>query len=74
MQKKIELPKEHLIEPEDAARRSIDGDDVEGHRARQAPDDYSRRTPSTGGELSPSFPSTGGDLTDDDDVEGHRKR
>lgn len=73
MQKKIQLPKEHLIEPEDAAKRSIGDDDVEGHRARQTPDDFSRRSPSSGGEFSPSFPSTGGDFVDDDNVEGHRR-
>lgn len=73
MQKKIQLPKEHLIEPDYATDRSTD-DDVEGHRVAPAPDDFSRRSPSSGGEFSPTFPSTGGDLTDDDGVEGHRKR
>ena len=66
MQKKIQLPKSQAIEP-------VDDDDVEGHRARQSPDELMRRLPSSGGELSPAFPSTGGDLSDDD-VEGHRAR
>jgi len=73
MQKKIKLPKDEAIAPDDARATETDPD-VEGHRLRTDPDELSRRLPSSGGELSPRLPSTGGDLTDDDDVEGHLHR
>lgn len=71
MQKKIQLPKEQAVDTDEL----IDGTDVEGHRIPRGAtaDDLMRRMPSSGGELSPSFPSTGGDLTDEDDVEGHKR-
>lgn len=67
MQKKIQLPKEGL-QPDDL----IDGSDVEGHGATPGPDGLIHRGPSTGGELMPQFPSTGGDViaTDDDGEAG----
>jgi hypothetical protein len=52
MQKKIQLPKEHLIEPEEAAARHlIDENDVEGHVVPPTPESLMRRLPSTGGEI-----------------------
>ncbi len=42
----------------------IDGTDVEGHRMLNQGDSE---------PLMPRLPSTGGDLTDRDDVEGHRQ-
>lgn len=67
MQKKIQLPKEGL-QPEDHKKNLIDDSDVEGHGS----DGLIHRGPSTGGELMPQFPSTGGDVvaTDDDGETG----
>ncbi len=58
MQKKIQLPKEQLIDPEEAARRLIDENDVEGHGV---PSDMSLES------LSRRLPSTGGEFLDEDD-------
>jgi hypothetical protein len=51
--KRIRLPKEGLIEPED---HPIDGDDVEGHGFVNPapPADFSKRSPSSGGEVIPT--------------------
>jgi hypothetical protein len=74
MQKKIQLPKEGL-QPEDHRKNPlVDDNDVEGHRGRALtePEGLIHRGPSTGGELMPQFPSTGGDVvaTDDDGETG----
>ena len=58
MQKKIQVPKEQLIDPEEAARRLIDENDVEGH---VVPSDRSLES------LSRRLPSTGGEIVEDDD-------
>jgi hypothetical protein len=64
--KKMRLPKEGVIEPEQRPRNGEpdDGADVEGHGFPMPtpPADFARRSPSQGGELVPT----------DDDVEGHR--
>lgn len=63
MQKKIQLPKEGIVEPDEAsARHLIDSDDVEGHRISHDPEPqpFQPRLPSTGGEAVPS----------DDEVKG----
>jgi hypothetical protein len=64
--KKMRLPKEGVIEPDQRSRNSEpdDGADVEGHvfPMPAPPADFARRSPSQGGELVPT----------DDDVEGHR--
>jgi hypothetical protein len=57
--KRIRLPKEGLIEPEDRAASpyGTDGDkDVEGHGFVDPapPADFSRRSPSSGGEFIPT--------------------
>lgn len=52
--KRIRLPKEGLVEPEN---RPIDGDDdVEGHGFVNPapPADFSKRSPSSGGEFAPT--------------------
>lgn len=68
--KRIRLPREGLAGPEDQSRNPgfIDGTtDVEGHGwvNPAPPADFTRRTPSHGGELLPTDA--------DDDVEGHRR-
>jgi hypothetical protein len=62
---KIRLPKDGLVEPEEA--RLIDGTDVEGHGLpTTAPPAFGdTRRPSHGGEIVPA------PITDEDDVEGH---
>jgi hypothetical protein len=52
--KRIGLPKEGSVEPDQ--RSTIDGDtDVEGHGSvNPAPSDFSKRTPSRGGEAIPT--------------------
>ena len=59
MQKKIQLPKEAAVGPEDAIKRhtALDEDDVEGHRvATKNPEPFSPHLPSTGGELTDDAP------------------
>ena len=71
MQKKIQLPKEQAVGPEDAIKRhtALDEDDVEGHRVpTKNPEPYSPHLPSTGGEMTPRLPSTGGELTGDEAI------
>jgi hypothetical protein len=63
--------------PREGARNSDDGldelarRDVEGHRARSGDGLTQRGGPSTGGDAFPRRPSSGGELIDDNDVEGH---
>lgn len=69
--KRMKLPKEHLVEPEQ--RRGpgfIDGEDVEGHGlpTTAPPSLLPTRSPGHGGELTPRRDA------DEDDVEGHRTR
>jgi hypothetical protein len=54
--KRIRLPKEGLVEPEDHRRHGIDGDDVEGHGFVNPapPAGFSKRSPSSGGEAIPT--------------------
>jgi hypothetical protein len=68
MDKKIKLPKEGLVEPEEA--RFIDDGDVEGHGLplTRPPSFGGLRSPGHGGEAVPS------PIDDEDDVEGHRIR
>ncbi|HEX2755716.1 MAG TPA: hypothetical protein VHM48_09645 [Candidatus Limnocylindrales bacterium] len=65
--KRIQLPKDGLIGPGEQLTDD-GGEDVEGHGfANPAPPaDFSKRSPSTGGDFAP----TG----EDDDVEGRRVR
>jgi hypothetical protein len=51
--KRIRLTKEGLVEPEN---RPIDGDDVEGHGFVNPapPADFSKRSPSSGGDVAPT--------------------
>ncbi len=77
MAKRMKLPREGLVEPEERARL-IDSEDVEGHRLPTTPpptglkprgarpSGLSRRGPDHGGEVARR-------LDDDDDVEGHRR-
>ena len=68
--RKIRLPKDGLVQPDDLRRLAPDGDDVEGHRlpTTAPPSLGARRTPGHGGE---NIPTVG---EDEDDVEGHRSR
>jgi hypothetical protein len=65
--------------PREGARNSNDGldelarRDVEGHRARSGDGLTQRGGPSTGGDAFPRRPSSGGELIDDNDVEGHAR-
>jgi hypothetical protein len=57
--KRIRLPKEGLVDPEGRPKRryGIDGDDdVEGHGFVNPapPADFSKRSPSSGGEFAPT--------------------
>jgi hypothetical protein len=45
--------------------------DTEGHRAMRSAEELSRTGPGTGGDAFPRRPSSGGELIDDKDVEGH---
>ena len=68
MAKRMRLPKEGLVEPEERARL-IDSEDVEGHRLPTTPPPSAiRRGSGHGGESLRAR-----ELADDgDDVEGHR--
>jgi hypothetical protein len=76
MRKLTKLPREEAADNHDGL--PAEGD-VEGHGAPGST--FSPRLPETGGDLSPRLPGTGGDsfhrpssggeLTDDEDVEAH---
>jgi hypothetical protein len=59
--KRIRLPKEGLVEPEDRREHGMDGDDVEGHGFVNPapPAGFSRRSPSSGGEAVPTDEDAG---------------
>ncbi|HEV7810187.1 MAG TPA: hypothetical protein VGO64_06295 [Candidatus Limnocylindrales bacterium] len=66
------LPREEATSETPSATDVPDGStdtDVEGHRAPSG-DRVAPRLPGTGGDFR--RPSGGGELTDEDDVEGHR--
>ena len=73
MAKRMKLPKDGLIQPEERdSSRFIGSDDVEGHGlpTTAPPVGFDRRGPGHGGENASVRR-----LTDDgDDVEGHRQR
>lgn len=46
-------------------------DDTEGHRRPSGDQALGRTGPGTGGDAYPRRPSSGGELIDDSDVEGH---
>lgn len=54
--KRIRLPKEGLVPPEDHRKHGTDGDDVEGHGFVNPapPAGFSKRSPSSGGEAVPA--------------------
>lgn len=64
---KKKFPREGATGEDELARR----DDVEGHGPRRV-DEFNRTGPGTGGDAIPRRPSSGGELIDDNDVEGHR--
>ena len=70
MQKNVKLPKEGVVDPENARTGDelIDSNDVEGHGLPLTPPPSfgPQRTPGHGGENIPS------PVDDEDDVEGHR--
>ncbi len=66
MVKRMKLPKEGLVKPEERAGL-IDSEDVEGHGLpTTAPPSLSRQGPGHGGEVVNRLEDDG------DDVEGHR--
>jgi len=63
MDKKLRLPKEGLIEPEETGKTGesfVGSDDVEGHGLPVTPPPFSHRSPGHGGEAVPT----------DDEIEG----
>jgi hypothetical protein len=76
MDKHAKLPHEGVAPDTDDGiddlHRSDDGGqtDTEGHRYKAAD---SLSLPGTGGDFSPRTPSSGGELIDIDDVEGHSR-
>jgi hypothetical protein len=62
--KKYKLPREGATLPEDHGGPT----DTEGHAL---PDGEGLSLPGTGGDFSPRRPSSGGELIDDNDVQGH---
>jgi hypothetical protein len=62
---KKKFPREGLKNQDDGLGQDSTTGDVEGH-ARFAP-----QMPGTGGDAVPRQPSSGGELIDENDVEGH---
>jgi hypothetical protein len=66
--KKIKLPKDALVEPEQKDAPFIDEADVEGHGLpTTAPPGIGAQFPGHGGEATPTKDK-------DDDVKGHRRK
>jgi hypothetical protein len=63
------LPREGATGRDDVDDDARVETDVEGHGASAV-----LRLPGTGGDAFPRRPSSGGELTDEDDVEGYRLR
>jgi hypothetical protein len=85
MDVKRKLPHEGVKNSDDGldgVKSNVEGgEDTEGHRVppNVAPDDLKQAVPDeltvnpgTGGDFAPRRPSTGGELIDENDVEGHR--
>ena len=76
--KRIKLPKEANVGPEEAARHLIDNGDVEGHGLpTTAPPSLMRKGGGHGGEFVRSnqdgFVRNNQEADEESDVEGHRK-
>jgi hypothetical protein len=69
---KKKLPREQLRNSDDGLDE-VAPRDVEGHRVRSADGLTQRGGPGTGGDAFPRRPSSGGELIDDNDVEGHAR-
>lgn len=68
MKKNLRLPRDSALEPVEARRPFVDGEDVEGHGLPITVPSLGTRVPGHGGENIPS------PIDDEDDVEGHKRR
>ncbi len=70
MKKNYKLPREGIAERRDDGL-NVDGSDTDTEAHRHKSNDGISRLPGTGGDAFPRRPSSGGELTDEDDVEAH---